>query len=198
MAKQKKQEKISAPLTSLLLNKKRVLGLDLSLTGTGWVLFNQNESWDSGLIDTDKMKGFDRLDHIKKTIWNVLDFDSNIIDPSEILVVMEDFSFASKGSGLFQIAGLGYIVRYAMWLQEIQFLLVPPTVLKKFVTGKGTSDKSIMLKELFKRWGVDLNDDNVGDAYGLARIGSAIMGWDQKTTDFQKDAVKQILDKQEG
>jgi hypothetical protein len=27
-----------------------------------------------------------------------------------------------------------------------------------------------MLKEIYKRWGADFNDDNLGDAYALARM----------------------------
>lgn len=49
-------------------------------------------------------------------------------------------------------------------------LQVPPTVLKKFVTGKGNAKKQEMLLEVYKRWGADLSDDNAADAYGLALI----------------------------
>lgn len=186
MAKQKKQEKISVPSTSLLLQVNRVVGLDLSLTGTGWC-DHLASGYSTGLIDTDKMEGLARIDYILKQIQNRIGTDF-----TKVLVVVEDFSFASKGSSLFQIAGLGYIIRHWLWSQGIQFKLVPPTVLKKFVTGTGNSDKSVMLKELYKRWLVDFNDDNIGDAYGLSRIGMALVGWDTELTKFQEAALEQL------
>lgn len=192
MAKQKKQEPISETLTCPLSNKKRILGLDLSLTGTGWCLWGCEYQHDEGLIDTDKMLGLARMDHILSSIMEKLETHPTDQGPGNTLVVMEDFSFGSKGSSLFQIAGLGYIVRYRLWSQGINFILVPPTVLKKFVTGTGNSDKSVMLKETYKRWGADINDDNICDAYGLARIGRALLEWDKDLVGFQKDALKQL------
>src|SRR5208337_2480042 len=192
MAKQKKAEKTLEVSTSLSFPKaKRVLGLDLSLTGTGWVRWGSEYQWDSGLIDTDKLVGLDRMDYILKQIMNIIELPNGWL-PSEILVVMEDFSFASKGSSLFQIAGLGYIIRHWLWTQEIPFVLVPPTVLKKFVGGAGNIDKNLMLLKTYKLWGQEFSDDNICDAYGLSRIGRAIIGWDTELHAYQKEALKQL------
>jgi hypothetical protein len=49
-------------------------------------------------------------------------------------------------------------------------LQVPPMTLKKYATGKGTSKKQEMLLQIYKRWGVEFNDDNAADAYALARL----------------------------
>lgn len=144
-----------------------------------------------GLIDTKDMAGLGRMNHILTAINSKI--YNKIQEENEYsLIVMEDFSFASKGASLFQIAGLAYIVRYDLWQKHIPSLLVPPTVLKKFVTGQGNSDKNVMLKEIYKRWSVDLNDDNVGDAYGLTRIGRALLGKDSDLTAFQLDAMKKL------
>jgi crossover junction endodeoxyribonuclease RuvC len=180
----------SVKLTCPLSNKKRILGLDLSLTGTGWSLWGSEYNHDEGLINTDKLEGLDRMDHILKDIQNLIDIKNK--PAGEILVILEDFSFASKGSSVFQIAGLGHIIRHWLWTQSIDFILIPPTVLKKFVTGAGNSDKSVMLKEVYKRWGYDTNDDNIGDAYSLGRMGRAMLEWDTELVGFQKDALKQL------
>jgi crossover junction endodeoxyribonuclease RuvC len=141
-----------------------------------------------GLIDTDKMEGLARIDFILQSIEDLI----GDMPQKQILVVIEDFSFASKGASLFQIAGLGYIVRHWLWKNQIDFILVPPTVLKKFVTGAGNSDKSVMLMKILKNWDVEILDDNIGDAYGLSRIGRAILEWDTDLLAFQKDAIKQL------
>jgi Holliday junction resolvasome RuvABC endonuclease subunit len=49
-------------------------------------------------------------------------------------------------------------------------LKVPPMTLKKYASGKGNSKKQEMLLQIYKRWGMEFNDDNAADAYGLARI----------------------------
>jgi crossover junction endodeoxyribonuclease RuvC len=188
MAKQKKAEKTSLVLTSP--NTKRILGLDLSLTGTGWVLWTSDYTWDSGLIDTDGMSDLTRMDHILTEISNKIPV--NELKQSDTLVVMEDFYFASKGASLFQIAGLGFLIRHWLWKHDVQFVLVPPTVLKKFVGGAGNIDKNLMLLKTYKLWGQEFSDDNICDAYGLSRIGRALLSWDNDLTAYQHDALKQL------
>jgi hypothetical protein len=51
-------------------------------------------------------------------------------------------------------------------------LKVPPMTLKKYASGKGNSKKQEMLLQIYKRWGMEFNDDNSADAYGLARLAS--------------------------
>jgi Holliday junction resolvasome RuvABC endonuclease subunit len=49
-------------------------------------------------------------------------------------------------------------------------LKVPPMTLKKYASGKGNAKKQEMLLQIYKRWGIEFNDDNAADAYGLARM----------------------------
>ena len=42
--------------------------------------------------------------------------------------------------------------------------------LKKYAAGKGNAKKQEMLLQMYKRWGVEFNDDNAADSYGLARL----------------------------
>jgi Holliday junction resolvasome RuvABC endonuclease subunit len=49
-------------------------------------------------------------------------------------------------------------------------LIVPPTSLKKYVTGKGRVEKNQILLQVYKKWDVEFNNDNAADSYGLARI----------------------------
>lgn len=164
----------------------RIVGLDLSLTATGYCIVDRQDGlkFTTGIVTAGKLLGLARIDSILSQV-------SSFVDP-HTLVVIEDFSFGSKGQAVFQIAGLGYLVRHCLWKQGIPTLFVAPSTLKKFVTGAGNSDKSVMLKEIFKRWGADINDDNAGDAYGLARIGMAHAGIDADLTAFQKEALTKV------
>jgi Holliday junction resolvasome RuvABC endonuclease subunit len=51
-------------------------------------------------------------------------------------------------------------------------LQVPPMTLKKFAAGKGNAKKQEMLLQIYKRYGVEFNNDNAADAYALARVAS--------------------------
>lgn len=46
--------------------------------------------------------------------------------------------------------------------------ILPPTSLKKFVTGKGTASKEDMIKAVQLNWAEDVTNNNIADAYGLA------------------------------
>jgi crossover junction endodeoxyribonuclease RuvC len=44
--------------------------------------------------------------------------------------------------------------------------------LKKYAAGKGNAKKQEMLLQIYKRWGIEFNDDNAADSYALARLAS--------------------------
>ena len=52
--------------------------------------------------------------------------------------------------------------------------LIATNTLKKFVTGKGNGPKSVIIKGVYKKWGYDVDNDNLADAYGLARLAAAV------------------------
>ena len=49
-------------------------------------------------------------------------------------------------------------------------LQIPPMTLKKYAAGKGNAKKQEMLLQIYKRWGIEFNDDNAADSYALARL----------------------------
>jgi hypothetical protein len=63
-------------------------------------------------------------------------------------------------------------------------------MLKKYITGKGTGvQKNQILLNVYKKWGIEFNDDNAADSYGLARI-AAGMG----DLTYEKEIIKKLLD----
>ena len=71
-------------------------------------------------------------------------------------------------------------------------VLVTPSQLKKFVTGKGNADKNVVMKEVYKRFHIDTDDDNTADAVVLGHIGLALTGAYQTTTQEQKATLADI------
>ena len=141
----------------------RIIGLDLSLTDTGLCRLydegHQTHSFKS------KKKDIERLIEIKDNIYDRLySFD---ID----LIVIEGYGFSSqRGHSLGELGGVVKVMLKENY-PNTPILLVPPTVLKKFITGKGNGDKSLMLLHIYKKYNVEFSNHNEADAFALAKFG---------------------------
>jgi Holliday junction resolvasome RuvABC endonuclease subunit len=84
------------------------------------------------------------------------------------LVVIEGYSFGSKGRAVFNIGELGGVVRLSLWEEGIPYVDIPPTCLKKFATGRGNSSKDDVLQAGVMRSGWHtFTDNNACDAWWL-------------------------------
>lgn len=156
-----------------------IIGVDLSLTATGFAVKISGEVTHHTI--STKQTGMERLDKLVELVnGKVADTD---------FVVMEDLAFSRNAAGAKENAGLAYLVRWHLYKRGISYLLVPPTTLKKFVTGKGNAEKSLMLLEVYKRFGVSAANDNEADAVGLLYIGLAFTGQWEPTTDAQREVL---------
>jgi len=160
-------------------------GIDLSLTGTGLVQFN-----DAGLLvslTTFRPKAKDeiaRLDEIALQVVRPLQ-DGD-------LVVIEGLAFMSKTPSALERTGLWYLVRHYLWQERIQCVPVSPMSLKKFCTGSGKAEKQHMLMHVFKRWGIEAADDNQADAYSLGRVGLCLRGVAEPETQAQREVLMKL------
>jgi crossover junction endodeoxyribonuclease RuvC len=68
-------------------------------------------------------------------------------------------------------------------------LQIPPMTLKKYAAGKGNAKKQEMLMQIYKRYGVEFNDDNAADSYGLARMAGKL-----HINDVEAQIIEQIKD----
>ena len=85
-------------------------------------------------------------------------------------VCIEGPSYQSNGAYILQMGALHFMLRIMLKKAEIQYTIVAPGTLKKFVTGDGRAKKDLMLLKVYKKWGVEFADDNLADAYSLARF----------------------------
>src|SRR3990167_3809731 len=160
------------------------LGLDLSLTGTGLVILNEKkEVVEQKLIKSKKTgdtpkEELERLIGIREEIQTIVDDVSNNFKRSRPkMAAIEGPAFMVRNAtALVQLGALSYMIRELLYARSIPFVIVAPTTLKKFITGKGSSDKNVVLMEIFKRYGQTFTDDNLGDAYALARVADTILG----------------------
>jgi hypothetical protein len=80
----------------------------------------------------------ERYDNIAEFFLNKIPLDKGVPN-----IFIEDYSFGSKGK-VFHIAENAGLLKYKFWEVGYKFETVPPTVVKKFGTGKGNADKAKM------------------------------------------------------
>lgn len=174
-----------------------VIGIDLSLTGTGIVKLKDGKiteqklikSKPSGDLPLDELK---RIVTIRESIAKEIDSDPNSIIQ---LVAIEGLAFMARNTtALVQLSGLNYMIREKLYSLKIPFVIVAPTSLKKFITGKGNIAKEMMLLETYKKYKVYFTDNNLCDAYGLAMIADSLVNSEKKPKHQQE--VVNLLKKQ--
>ena len=68
---------------------------------------------------------------------------------------IEDYSYGSVGR-VFAIAENGGVLKFLLWKNNITYGTIPPTVIKKFATGKGNADKEKMQTAFVEETGFDV------------------------------------------
>lgn len=176
------------------------IGLDLSLAKTGIVILEDGESVYQGLVKSkpsgpsprkEALRLIDLCRDIELTIEDQIAKYSDTPD----IVVIEGLAFMARNTtALVQLSGLNYLVRSMLIMRDWPFVIVPPTSLKKFVTGKGNAQKDLVLLNVYKNWGGEITDDNIADAFGLAKIGEGLLsgGLDDKLTKPQKEVINAV------
>ena len=76
----------------------------------------------------------------------------------------------ANGQYALQMGALHYLLRLYLYRHTVDYKVIAPGTLKKFVTGKGNAKKDLMLLKVYKKWGEEFEVDDLADAYGLARM----------------------------
>ena len=172
------------------MDHKTYIGLDLSLTGTGVVELN-----DGGYgASTIKSKPIgDTPTHEIRRLITIRDAIIGKIPKDVGMVAIEGLAYMARNTtALVQLAGLNYMIREFLLKEDIPFIVVPPSTLKKYVTGKGNCDKSLVLLKVYENFGVSMDNDNTADAYGLAHIVSSIGNRTGKLHAYQEDVLNML------
>jgi crossover junction endodeoxyribonuclease RuvC len=161
-----------------------VLGIDLSLTGTGLVRLDSDGTHKNARIETKSGEPiFERWTKILGAIneWSL---------GCEI-VVIEGYSFGSV-AGMRTCIELGGIVRFQLLRSRRRIVEVSPSTLKRFASQDGHAEKDKMILHVFRRWGVEFQSNDECDAYVLARIGQAIENGTDGLPQFQVEIIEQL------
>ncbi len=141
------------------------VGVDPSINATGIIVLDENANIIEQKLFSVKSEKFEEsLVKYEKEIK----FIPNIINLQS--VYLEGPAYQATGRAVLQMGALHYLVRLFLFKKQVNYKIIAPGTLKKFVTGKGNSKKDLMLLKVYKKWGVEFDDHNLCDAYGLARM----------------------------
>lgn len=182
-----------------------ILGLDLSVNSTGYYFIRSTGEEASGrLAVPEKLKTTDN--HFYRLAW-LEEHLLGLLCKCDGLhtVVLEDYSYNSKGSSTYAIAEWGGIARLLLHKRQITTYGVSPYALKAFACPdmKATEvKKEHILLNVFKRWGRDITQNDIADAFVLAAMGMELIGsWEPRPGDWhgrklienQKKALAKVL-----
>ncbi len=142
-----------------------VVGVDLSLRATGVACGDG-----STLTIQTKQRGMDRLTDLRSQILVACSADlHSLLTPD--LVCIEGYSYGSKFSHAHALGELGGVIRLALHEANVPYVDIPPTVVKKYATGRGNASKGEMLAAAIRRLDYQGASDNEADALWLREMG---------------------------
>lgn len=155
-----------------------VLGVDLSLTSTGWAWLatrpNGATEWETRTIRSAAARGVAptvaRLDRIASAVC-----EAGGGDPD--LVVIEGPSFSSHTGSAHERGGLWWLVARTFAGRGVPVAVVSPAARCKYATGKGNAGKDAVLAAVVRRYpDVEVEGNDVADAVVLAAMGARQLG----------------------
>jgi len=168
------------------------VGIDPSLTGFGLSFASMaNPDQHETYVYSSPYRGVRRLKDIASWINDKIDFIEE--NYHEVMNVAMEAAILSSPSSLplGELAGIVKLTIYNRFDEdECRFpLKIPPMTLKKYAAGKGNAKKQEMLLQIYKRWGLEFNDDNAADAYSLARLATGVY-----TNKVEEETIEKISD----
>lgn len=164
-----------------------VLGIDPSLTGFAMTALGKDgfETW----LYKSSHKGVERLMDISMwlsmKIAHLQEHGFRVRDAAIEDTVVASYSAVVLG----ELHGAVRIALYHALKDPGRYpLRVPPTMVKKYATGKGNAKKNEVMLSVYQHWGVEFADDNMADSYVIARICAARPG-----TLYQSEVTAKLL-----
>jgi Holliday junction resolvasome RuvABC endonuclease subunit len=147
-------------------------GIDQSLTGFALTALSLDDpkkhiTW----VYKSPYFGIERLVDIRQWLVDHLEYlEEHDLEVADL--AMEGTVLASQAAlVLGELSATVRLAIYDLYEDHRRYpLKVPPMTLKKYASGKGNAKKQEMLLQIYKRWGVEFNDDNAADSYALARL----------------------------
>ncbi len=167
-----------------------ICGLDLSLRSTGVALISEQEPMTWTITSKPPQTVIEVAQLIVKQVLSIAQRDK------EVTFFIEDYSFGKFGtsSSVTALIELTGIITYELHKNNLTYFKIPPTILKKYLTGKGNAKKEQMLVFALEKYGIHFNSSDECDAFALADLGLAFLtgknlkgkNLDKKILDFMQ------------
>lgn len=152
-------------MTGELLKPELWIGIDQSYSGFGLVILDKEKEidrqlWKFPVLASDGA----RLYGIREALSRYLSGYTE----ERLHLAIEGYAHGSRFNRE-KLGELGGLIKLSWYeLTQDAPVVVPPTVLKKYTTGKGTAKKGDMVKAVNEKWQAGIKNDNLADAYALA------------------------------
>ena len=155
---------------SIMVKQTKVfVGIDQSYHSTGLMVLDSE-----GSILRQENFSIVKGSKIEKVEECLVEFEKKIDFIPKIhnlqMVYIEGPAYSSSGSSTLQMGALHYFLRLFLYKENIEFKVIAPTTLKKYIAGTGRAKKDLILLKVYKKWGVEFDISDLADAYGLARM----------------------------
>lgn len=158
-------------------NFTRVLGIDQSLTCTGWCIVDFLKSKKGlrvkkyGIIEPKKLRGAERLIFGKKLMEGIIER----YKPNK--ACMEEYAYERKKvMAPYNIGEWGGVIKVILGENNIPFEDVNPSTLKKMITGYGRASKEQMISAAKELSGIkfgqvrDVKRNDAADGFCMAYV----------------------------
>lgn len=173
-----------------------ILGLDLSLSGTGaTVLDHKGKVIHQELIGSKKENTKKNKDKTRLYVKNLAGdttleefIDSSILTDMPRLsfyrnrikyliltyqvteVILEGYSMNSTGQGVTGLAELGGIIRMMIFDLGIPYVQCPPFNAKAYISGISVAEKEVIINAINEKYNILIDDDNIADSFVMAHM----------------------------
>ncbi len=179
----------------------QIAGLDLSLTGTGTCMADsETNEFSLHTIGTIKTSPKDGILYARiKMILDKLE-SLGVFDPIKTkLIAIEDYAFGRADRGILDRAELRGIILWHIQEAGIPRILISPSTVKKWATGKGQIKKDMVPMHVRQKYAthllqaaLEIKDNNQADAIPIGDIGYTYLQWTQGKIAPDKDLLKTL------
>lgn len=141
------------------------VGIDLAINNIGMCRYDGKKFTDFKLLTRKKTKYKDKENVIRLTkegFDKYLEIREQVMELCRHwgadLVLIEDFSYGSRGQAMFDLGMVQGVVRASLMDNGIDFDVVAPSKVKKGITGKGNASKMKVTMAVCRKLSIDFPD----------------------------------------
>jgi Holliday junction resolvasome RuvABC endonuclease subunit len=139
-------------------------------------------------------KGDNRLAKLKNMEYSISEcLRQNIGESQRKVAYIEGGAYAASGH-LFSLGQLSGIIIGLLFKHKVEVEEIPPSTLKKFITGHGHASKLYVMRSIERKYQIKFKDDNEADAYVLALMAYYNMTYGSVEMGFRSE-LEWVMDK---